>query len=182
MTYPTRAKIGGKYYPINTDFRVALRCFDVIDDPDICDEERLFAVIYLLFGVVPTENIEEFRNAADKYLSAGEDQETHRARKKDMDMRQDDKYITASFMSDYHIDLSTVQMHFWQFYSLLVGLTPDSVMSRIRELRNYDISSVKDAKTRAEIAQAQRDVALRDRLSAEEQEILDDFESQLGSE
>ena len=68
-------------------------------------------------------------------------------------------------------------MHWYQFIDLIQGLTEDSVMSKVRELRNYDLSEVKDQKTRNKIIKLQQNVALKEKLTPEEQEALDKFES-----
>ena len=72
MTYPEYAEVAGKRYKINTDYRVALKCFEVIEDTDICDEERALAVIYLLFGEVPTNQLDDFLRISGDYLRCGE--------------------------------------------------------------------------------------------------------------
>lgn len=176
MTYPEYALIGGKQYRINTDFKVALRCFSVVNDPSICDEERTLAVVYLLFGFVPDyEEIAAFLDKATLFLQRGK-KEVKESSRPDMDFEYDQPYIAASFMSDYRIDLSRANMHFWQFCDLLQGLTDQCALSRVRELRNCSLSDIKDAKTRAKIAQAQAAVALPAKHSREEIEALDEFE------
>ena len=176
MIYPEYAEVNGKRYKINTDYRVALRCFEVIEDESICDEERALAVIYLLFGEVPTSNIEDFLRIAGNYLRCGEKEETQAPSEKDMDFIADEKYIVASFMSDYQIDLSRANMHFWQYIQLIQGFTERSVMSRVREIRNYDLEELKDPKTRAKMAKAKEAVALPEKFSRAEQEAIDEFE------
>ena len=79
-------------------------------------------------------------------------------------------------MSDYKINLNDEEMHWYQFIDLIQGLTEDSVMSKVRELRNYDLSEVKDQKTRNKIIKLQQNVALKEELTPEEQEALDEFE------
>lgn len=176
MTYPEYAEVAGKRYKINTDFRVALQCFEVIEDTSICDEERALAVIYLLFGEVPTDQLEDFLRIAGNYLRCGEKAETHETANRDMDFAADEKYIAASFMSDYQIDLSRTDMHFWQYIHLIQGFTERSVMSRVREIRNYDLEELKDPKSRAKMVKAKEAVALPDKFSKAEQEAIDAFE------
>lgn len=113
----------------------------------------------------------------EKYLACGESQEQHKERKKDMDFEQDFKYLVASFMSDYHINLVESDMHWYQFINLIQGFTENSVMNRVRDLRNYDLSEVKDQKQRNKIIKAQQSVALKSELTQEEQEAIDEFES-----
>lgn len=176
MTYPEYAEVKGKRYKINTDYRVALRCFDVIEDVDISDEERAIAIVYLLFGGIPMEHIEDFLRIAGNYLRCGETEETQEAAEKDMDFSADQKYIVASFMSDYQIDISRVDMHFWLYIQLIQGFTERSVMSRVREIRNYDLNDLKDPKSRQKMVKAKEAVALPQKLSKAEQKAIDDFE------
>lgn len=178
MKYPKHVTIDGVKHPINTDFRVALKCFDIINDENISDTERTYAVVYKLFGLIPKdEDMPIFVEKVEKYLGCGESQEQHKERKKDMDFEQDFKYLVASFMSDYHINLVESDMHWYQFINLIQGFTENSVMNRVRDLRNYDLSDVKDQKQRNKIIKAQQSVALKSELTQEEQEAIDEFES-----
>ena len=176
MTYPEYAEVDGKRYKINTDYRTALRCFEVIEDDSICDEERALAVVFLLFGEVPTSNLEDFLRIAGNYLRCGEKAETQASSERDIDFVADEKYIVASFMSDYQIDLSRTDMHFWQYIQLIQGFTERSIMSRVREIRNYDLEELKDPKTRAKMAKAKEAVALPEKFSRAEQEAIEEFE------
>lgn len=176
MTYPEYAEVAGVRYKISTDFRVALRCFDVIEDSSISDEERALAIVFLLFGDVPTEHLEDFLRIAGDYLRCGEKAEVQASHNRDMDFTADEKYIAASFMSDYQIDLSRADMHFWQYIHLIQGFTERSVMSRVREIRNYDLEELKDPKSRAKMVKAKEAVALPDKFSMAEQEAIDEFE------
>lgn len=176
MRYPEYAEVDGVRYKINTDYRVALRCFEVIEDNTICDQERALAVVYLLFGFVPSSNAGEFLRIAGNYLRCGEEETTQESTERDIDFIADEKYIVASFMSDYKIDLPSVDMHFWQYIQLIQGFTDKSVMSRVREIRNYDLSELKDPKTRAKMIKAKEAVALPDKFSREEQKAIDEFE------
>lgn len=176
MTYPQYAEVKGTKYKINTDYRVALRCFEVIEDTGISDEERAVAIVYLLFGDVPLEYMEDFLRIAGNFLRCGETQATQETAEKDMDFAADEKYIVASFMSDYRIDLSSVDMHFWQYIQLIQGFTERSVMSRVREIRNYDLAEIKDPKARANMVKAKAAVALPDKFSRDEQKAIEEFE------
>ena len=47
--YPEIAKIKGKRFKINTDFKIALKCNEIATEENISDAERSLAIIYLLF-------------------------------------------------------------------------------------------------------------------------------------
>ena len=176
MKYPEYAEVKGVRYKINTDYRVALRCFEVIEDGSICDEERAFAVVYLLFGDTPPEHIGELLRIAGTYLRCGEVDNAPTSGERDIDFTADEKYIIASFMSDYKIDLSSTDMHFWQYIQLIQGFTEKAVMSRVREIRNYDLSELKDPKSRASMIKAKEAVALPKKFTKDEQAVIDEFE------
>lgn len=174
--YPEYANIGGQRYKLNTDFRIGLRCFEVIEDESICDEERTLAIIYLLYGFIPDADLRPFLEKAQLFLQCGKTLEEQTEQKKDMDFAHDRTYINASFMSDYKIDLSTAKMHWWQFCELIQGFTEHCVLSRVREIRNYNLADIKDSQARAKMAKAQEELALPLKHTREELEAIDAFE------
>jgi len=177
--YPEYANIKGKEYKIDTDFSTALKCFEIVEDNTITDYERALAIVYLIFDFIPTKDLDLFLEKAIAYLQCGKTYEEQNQNNKDMDFIQDKKYINSSFMSDYHIDLSKTKIHFWQFIDLLEGLTENSSLSRIRELRNYDTKQIKDNKEKKKIEEAQRQVALknkrREKLTEEQEKSVNAF-------
>lgn len=182
--YPEYAEIDGKEYKIDTDFKTALKCFEVIEDEQITDSERTLAIIYLLFDFIPNKNINKFLEKSMLFLQCGENSEEQNEKNKDMDFLQDKKYINASFMSDYHIDLSKENLHWWQFIELIQGLTENSSLSRIRNIRNFDLSTIKDEKTKREIIQAKQAFALKEKhvKTDKEREIDEFWENIVGKE
>ncbi len=177
--FPEFALIEGEKFKINTDYKVALKCFDIIEDETITNQERALAVIYLLFGFIPEHNINVFLEKAKYFLQCGETEEEQITKKKDMDFKQDEKYIYSSFMSDYHIDLYKSNMHFWEFIYLIQGLTENSSLNRVREIRNYDLSTIKDAKERKKMIEAKKQVALKRNKTLEELKAEEIFRNQL---
>lgn len=176
MQYPKYAKVDGVKYPINTSFKVALRCFEVADDETISDTERTLAIVYLLYGFIPENNLDKFLQIAVNYLQCGETKEIQSSKKRDMDLNYDLPYIMASFMSDYKIDITESDMHFYQFINLIRGLTENTVLSRVREIRNQDLNELKDPKTKRKFLEAQEQLKLPVKISIDDQEALDEFE------
>lgn len=177
---PEYAKIGDKKYKINTDFRVALKCQEVAMDNSISDYERPLAIIYLLFGDEGLNNKEDYNELiriALKYLKCGENTEESENEKPDMDFKQDFRLIEASFRSDYGIVLSEEKMHWYDFYMYLNGLTDKCVLNKVRELRNFDLSTIKDMKEKNKIKKAQKrfELVKNDTLTNKEQESVNKF-------
>ena len=168
MNYPEYAEIDGKRYKINTDFRVAIECNRIAEDNSIGNLERAMAIIYKLYGdegLDDIENHEKLLEIARKYLSCGKEVEDN-DEKPDMDYYEDMDYIEASFMRDYHIDLTNTNMHWWKFYNLINGLSNSElgdccILNRVRNLRNFDPKEIEDNKEREKIVKAQKSVALK---------------------
>lgn len=192
MNNPEYIKIGERKYKINTDFRVAIECNAIAEDNTIGDFERALAVIYKLYGAKGLENEEDYvqlLNKAKIYLSFGKEIEKSNE-KPDMDFVEDMDYIIASFMSDYHIDLTNTKMHWWTFFNLLNGLSNSElgnccVLNRVRNLRDYDISEIKDKKEREKLIKAKKMVELKkykkeNYLTKEQEESLERFNKILG--
>ena len=181
MMYPEAITISGVEYDINTGYQYALACFKCINDPNATDVERAYGVLGLLYKIQPGDKQEATRMAI-KYLQLGKDPGDTEAseRTPDMDFEQDMHFIRASFRTDYGIDLNrNPDMHWWEFSELLQGLKDNCILNRIRDLRNVDLTRIKDPDARRRIAQAQRAHALTDQLSDEDQQIIDDFYAQL---
>ena len=180
MTYPEALLVGDQEYEINTGYEDALACISCINDPELGDTERAYGVIEILYKDPPEDTAEALRMAV-KYLRLGKDaQEPQSSRPADMDYEYDMNYIRSSFRSDYRIDLSrSPELHWWEFVELLQGLTDTCILNRIRDLRTYDLTTVKDPKTLSRIIQAQREVALPKKTDQEDQDTLDAFFAQL---
>lgn len=169
MNYPNFAEINGKKYKINTDFRVAIECSEIAMDTTIGDYERTLAIIYKLFGdegLDAKKDYEELLKMAKKFLGCGKEVKNNKIIEPDMDFTEDMDYIEASFMSDYNIDLTNIEMHWWKFSNLINGLSNSElgnccVLNRVRNLRTYDTSKIKDQKELAKINEAKKQVALK---------------------
>lgn len=186
-SYPRIAEIKGKKFEINTDFRVALKCNEIITSADVSDEEKSLAVIYLLFGdegLNDCENWNGLIRVATKYLSCGKDTETENEyddeeKEANMDYQQDWGYIRTSFFSDYAIDLDIAQMHWWRFYELLCGLSEKCIFNRVRFIRDFDISQIKDSEEQAKWIKQKEIVALKQEKNSEEKRLDELFEKQI---
>ncbi len=165
--YPEYVEVEGKRYKINTDYRVAIECGRIAEDNSIGELERALGIIYLLYGeegLNSEEHYEKLLELAKKYLSCGKELQNNNG-KPDMSFIEDMDYIEASFMSDYNIWLPDIKMHWWKFFNLMNGLSNSElgnccILNRIRNLRNYDTSKIKDSKEKDKIRKAQQQVAL----------------------
>ena len=168
--YPEYVEVEGKKYKINTDFRVAIECYRIAEDDTIGNLERALGVIYTLFGdegINTPDHYEKLLELAQKYLVCGNELDNNVNDKPDMDFIEDYGLIWASFMSDYNgLDLDKTKMHWWKFMDLMNGLSNSEmgnccVLNRIRNLRTFDVSEIKDKKERDKILKAKKQVELK---------------------
>lgn len=169
MEYPKYVKVDDKKYKINTSYKVAIQCDKIARDKTIGDYERALAIIYKLFGseaLGDKKNLNRLLELAKKYLSCGKELKDN-GKKPDMSFEQDMDFIETSFMSDFGIDLETTDMHWWKFMNHMNGLSNSElgnccILNKIRNIRNYDTSKIKDVKFKKEIEEQQKIFALKD--------------------
>ncbi len=181
--YPEFIQIGSKKYKINTDFRIALKCDEVFRDETIGQLEKSMAIIYILLGEEALHDYNNYNKILKllvKYLQCGKDIEDLDTSEKEpsMDFKQDESYIKASFMSDYKIDLDKKEMHWWQFYDLLQGLTENSILNRVRTIREEPLSGKKGKELQKWI-DAKKSVDLKRNKTQKEKDLDKYWEEQL---
>ncbi len=179
--YPEYIELkNGKKYKLNTDFRLALKCDEIFRDESICDYEKTLAIIYILLGDNGLNDFDshtEIVNLLTKYLQCGkEHQETNK--EPSMSFKQDVGYIKASFMSDYRIDLDKVDMHWWQFCDLIQGLTDNSILNRVRTIREEPLSG-KKGKELSRWQEMKKQVELKHEKTQKEKELDKFWEEQM---
>lgn len=165
MNNPEYIKLDGEKIKLNTDYRIGLKCQEIAEDTSISDTERALAIEYLLIGekCFEIKNQDKLIELLLKYLSMNE--EVNQNTEPDMNFKQDQDLIYASFMSDYNIDIvKEEKMHWWTFMKLLRGLTEHSVLNRVRDIRNMDISDYEDTKIKEKIRKAKEQFALKKKV------------------
>ena len=179
-------------YTANTDFRIAIRCNEIAQDKTIGDYERVLGIICTMFGPDSIDNQqhhEKLLKWIQNYLSCGKEIEDTKEQP-DMDYVEDMDYIEASFMSDFGIDLENEEMDWQKFNKLINGLSNSEfgnccVLNRVRNLRNMDLSTIKDSKERQKLAKAKEQVALKKyskeyNLTKEQEESMEKLNEILG--
>ena len=93
-------------------------------------------------------------------------------------------------MSDYRIDLDEEDMDWHRFNKLMNGLSNSElgnccILNRIRNIRNFDISKIKDSKERQKMAQTKEMFTLKkykkeNQLTKEQEESMERLNEILG--
>ena len=171
--FPDSIEADGKEYKILTDFREWLGFIDMMADKSISSEERAYlcgmwfdheqdritaGMIAGLIGFLRADALDPEPQEPDADEA---DAEPELPKPPVLDFRIDAKYIIADFRRFYAIDLLRIEyLHWWEFLSLLRALPDDSMTMRRVSLRSTDLNDIPDKRRRAQIAKAQRQIAL----------------------
>ena len=164
-----KLKIDDTIYEANTDFRVAIECDRIANDKTIGDFERVLGIICTMFGPDALNNPNHYEKLLKwciKYLSCGKENYDTKEQP-DMDYIEDENYIKSSFKYDYKYNPYDMDYLSWEdFYNDLNNLSNSEfgdccVLNRVRNLRNMDLSTIKDAKEREKYKKAKEQVALK---------------------
>lgn len=191
---PKKVIIENIEYPINTDFRIAIECNSISQIDNISDFEKALAIIYKLFGekgLKARNHWNDLIELGQKYLLCGKnvDEINQKELTIDMDIVEDEGYIKSSFRQDYGYNPYELEyLHWYDFVNDLANLSNSEfgnccILSRIRNLRTYDTSKIKDNKERAKIEEAKNSVALKNtkfkKFSQEQNKNITEFLEQL---
>lgn len=188
INYPDYIIIDNVRYNINTDFRYAIICNQIAENKNIDDYERALGIICTLFGKKALDNkyhYEKLFKGAERFLLCGKEKQIKNNEKPDMDYIKDMDLIETSFFSDYGIELEKIQMHWWKFNKLMNGLSNSElgnccILNRIRNIRNIDLSTIKDTKEKEKIAKIQEYYSLdKKELTEEEKQNINEFYAQI---
>lgn len=186
----------GNFYQLNTNFRVWIKFEELLEELreksmdafvkacDICFYRGINGQIHSL---PPTwletirvlfafycgyKSTEELNTKNDnKSDNDDEDEEADDIREKQIfSYEHDGDYIYAAFVQQYKIDLADCDLHWWKFKALFAGLTSETKIREIMEIRATDISNIKDKERRAHIMRLQDVYSLPDMRSEEEKE------------
>lgn len=188
-----KIQIEDTIYQADTDFRVAIECNRIAMDETIGDYERVLGIICTVFGSKGIDNPNHYERLIKwikKWLSCGQDLSNIKG-EPDMDYIEDEKYIRSSFKYDYKYNPYDLDFLEWEeFYNDLNNLSNSElgdccILSRVRNLRNYDLSKIKDNKERQKIKEAKEMVALKrnkkeNNLTKEQEKSMSELNKILG--
>lgn len=169
--------IDGRAYAINTEFYVWIEIENLLFGGKD-DEQSLAGALALAFPVLPPEPKQAIE-AIMWFICGGrlpEMAEGESGAVPCFDIRQDFGYIWGAFISEFGIDLSKSDMHWWHFLTLLGCLSDGCKFSRIVGCRSLDLRAVKDKEMRQMYAKMKKKFALKGTSAMGEQQIVDSLE------
>lgn len=174
-TLPDHITVDGELVPIDTSFRTWIKFICIMSNNEMSNAVKLAKACKLCIGQLPKANtLSDLMEALVTFsigISPEGNAETVNSSKKAIyDFELDSKSIYNSFMSYYHIDLLTTDLHWWQFKTLFDGLGEETELMRIISYRTIDISRIKDKEQKSFYKKMKQRYALPDNRTEEEKE------------
>jgi len=152
-------------YSINSDFRIGIQMFQIMNDSELSEMERFYKACELLFDVDGEEYFPDMQTMQDGiqwFLSGwytdnpvNDEKKEH----KDMDYDVDQWRIFSAFLTQFGINLNEADMHFWVFMGLLSTLEECS-FTRIVDIRTKKIDPKLKPSDKAELKKVKERYAL----------------------
>lgn len=181
LAYPLTesVEIDGVEYSLNLAYDNVLRLFDLLQDDELSYVIKVETGLLMLLGTMLDYPIEKkaeiFRQLFERTI--GKDIEANipldiegnpmpvQKKERHYCFKQDAKYIYASFLQCYNIDLYQMhgKLHWDTFKALLEGLSEDTVFKKIVDIRTCDLPSGKGTgKQREQMIKLKKIYALKD--------------------
>lgn len=191
---PTTVTIGGKVYPINTDFRTCVQ-FELLTLEDRLTPENVLTMFYGSNWPQPYE--EAIQKAVWFYQLGKVEQEKAEAKrnltksKRSYDFEIDADALYTSFLTAYNIDLMTDSLHWWAFRELMFGLPDETAFKQRVYYRTGDTSGMSNKQKKhfeamrtryaiPERGKIDRKLTLADRDAAMKRYVAQRFEETYG--
>lgn len=156
----------GHNYPIDLSYDNVLRFYQLLDDADFDEGEKIIAAFHIFFDEEVPDDPEFLTNVVKllgDYVSSNpygndiEGQQGDTAPVRYFSFQQDAEAIYASFMDQYGIDLIEQQgkLHWDKFKALLDGLGPETRFRRIISIRQRSTDGLEGEELSALMEQQQ---------------------------
>lgn len=161
---PNAVKVFGRIFRINTDFRVWLQYPDILN----VDLSRVFPEGIPIITQEVVDALDGFFSPS-KDIPKVESSNTNAV----IDWDIDADLVYSAFMQAYHIDLMEDDLHWHKFLALFSALPEDTLLVKVMQYRAYDGND-------KEMKELQRIWTLPVKVTAEEQEQIDEFNKYFG--
>lgn len=136
---PKTLNVGGKEYPIRSDFRVILRVYAAFDDKELTEHEQAYLCmvnIYPDFDKMPDEHLQEACDKAYWFVGGGDTPQSEPEKTKMLDWKQDENILFPAInKAAGFIVREREYLHWWEFLGFF-GEIGDGLFSSVMNIRN----------------------------------------------
>lgn len=152
---PTSIRVNETEYSIKSDFRTWIKFETMMQDSEIPDQFRLILLVKLVGNSrLLNEDSESVQNALLSFYRLNRPIKKSRKSSGEVAYRfeEDMPWIYAAFWEQYHMDLLTADLHWWEFKPLFDSLSSETMFGKIMGYRTADLSKMSES-VRKEMAE-----------------------------
>lgn len=135
---PTAIRIDGIAYPINADFRTGLDIIIAYESQELTIQEKHLVLVERLYKEPPA-NLTQAIVKGLKFLNGGQESEPEADTNpgiKTYSFEKDAALIYAAFRQTHGIDLTSANLHWFQFLALWMDIGQDTAIASLIGLRH----------------------------------------------
>lgn len=179
---PKSVLINGEEFEIRYDYRVILYLFEIINDPEIDDQERAIAVLSNFY--VDFDTLTDYEKAIQEcfwFINGGKYEEETKKSHKLVSWEQDFQYIVAPVnrilgyeirSKEYDIETNTGGVHWWTFLSAYMEIG-DCLFAQIVNIRNKKAKGKKLDKSEQEFYRKNQEIVdIKNKYTQSDDEII----------
>lgn len=168
---PTSVVIGGREYPIRTDFRPILDIITALNDPELTDWDRTAVALGIFFEDEIPEDGEAAIRECLRFIAGGAEQPPGKTAPKLVDWEKDFRWIASPINRMLGQDIRGMQMHWWTFlgYYYEIG---DCTFAQIVKIRSAKMRGKKLDKSDQEWLRQNADLVYIDQKTTQEEDDL----------
>lgn len=183
---PEVIEIDGKQYDINSDFRVIILFYELLQDRNIPIGEKIIHALKLFYKEIPND-LAEAVNKLFWFIRCGRelDEEKELGEVKDRprttptyDYCHDANLFFSAFLQQYNINLQTDKLHWWEFQALFEGLA-ECKLIEVMNIRGIKITNDMNPSEKSYYRRMKEIYTLPDNRTTEE--IEQDFNDTISS-
>lgn len=162
--FPRIVTVGKEKTVIDPDFRI----FCAFEDQIRGNGDGAAAIAAFYRGRLPSDAKGAVNAFLDFYLCGEKPKEKSKGSRGGSkgfvySFSRDRNLFIAAFLQQYRIDLCTARLHWWEFCALFSGLTDDTMLVRVMQIRGTDTNKIKDKHERSRIRELQERFSLSNR-------------------
>lgn len=169
---PDELIVCGEKCHIRSDFKTWIKFTQIITNSEKIGISAFVEVVKLVFLEIPPKLDDAITSMMNFYSppkkQMGEDEGKNGKRIFDFDY--DAELIYSGFWQQYKIDLTVVDLHWWQFKALFDSLGEETQFYKVLQYRAMDISKIKDKEQKKFYSKMKRLYKLPDNRTEEEKE------------
>lgn len=141
----TTVNIGGKEYPIRSDFRAILDILIAMNDPSVKDNEKMWIMLVIFYPDIenmPKDKINEMLEKATEFINCGE-QDDGSTKPKLIDWEQDAGIIIPAVNNVAHAEIRALPyVHWWTFWGWFMSIG-ESLLGNVLHIRQKNAEGAK---------------------------------------